>query len=151
MPESNALGQIVRLRTGSQQKRGDILHGLNDRLPPDINVLKVEDAHSRSIRDETLSPVTTFYQISTRRTAFAKRFVWWVKDKLDARAIEQATESLPGRHDFARFCDKRTGDASTIVVVNEVQFARDGDLLLFRIGRRIFFLENGETSCGRAG
>jgi len=134
----HALGQIVRLRTASPQKRTEILHGLNDRLPPDISVLKVEEAHSAF--DPRRDAVARYYlyQISTRRTAFAKRFVWWVKDKLDAGAMQQATESLPGRHDFGRFCDKRTGDGSTIVVVNDVQFARDGDLLLFRIGASHF-------------
>jgi len=134
----HALGQIVRLRAGSSRKPTEILQGLNDRLPPDINVLRVAEAHSAfDPRRDTVARYY-LYQISTRRTAFAKRFVWWVKDKLDARAIEQASESLPGRHDFVRFCDKRTGDASTIVVVNNVQFARDGDLLLIRIGASHF-------------
>ena len=27
------------------------------------------------------------YQISTRRTAFAKPFVWWIKDRLDVDAM----------------------------------------------------------------
>lgn len=135
----HALGQIVRLRIdSSSQKRTEILHGLNDRLPPDITVLKVEAAPNAF--DPRRDAVARYYlyQISTRRTAFAKRFVWWVKDKLDERAIEQATKSLSGRHDFGRFCDKRAGDGSTIVVVNDVQFGRDGDLLLIRIGASHF-------------
>ena len=40
----------------------------------------------------------------------------------------------PGRRDSSRVCDKRVDEGSTIVVVNDVQFRRDGDLLLFRIG-----------------
>ena len=32
------------------------------------------------------------YQIATRRTAFAKPFVWWVKDKLDAGAMKAAAK-----------------------------------------------------------
>src|SRR5204863_394827 len=57
-----------------------------------------------------------------------------VKDNLDQAAMREAARSLPGRHDFARFCDKRAGEGSTIVVVNDVQVRNDGDLLLFRIG-----------------
>jgi tRNA pseudouridine38-40 synthase len=134
----HALGQIARLRTGSQQSRTAILHGLNDRLPPDICVLNVEEAHAGF--DPRRDAVARYYlyQISTRRTAFAKRFVWWVKDKLDETAMETAAGSLTGRHDFARFADKRAEDGSTIVVVNDVQFGRDGDLLLFRIGASHF-------------
>ena len=134
----HAVGQVVRLRTDWRQERIELHHALNDRLPPDINVLRAEEV--RAGFDPRREAVARYYlyQISTRRTAFAKRFAWWVKDKLDAGAMQQATESLPGRHDFGRFCDKRAGEGSTIVVVNDVQFGRDGDLLLIRIGASHF-------------
>jgi tRNA pseudouridine38-40 synthase len=130
----HALGQVARLRTDWRQKRVELLHELNDRLPPDINVLKVEEV--RAGFDPRREAVARYYlyQISLRRTAFAKRFVWWVRDNLDQAAMREAARPLPGRHDFARFCDKRAGEGSTIVVVNDVQVRTDGDLLLFRIG-----------------
>jgi tRNA pseudouridine38-40 synthase len=130
----HALGQVARLRTDWRQKRVDLLRELNDRLPADINVLKVEEA--RAGFDPRREAVARYYlyQISQRRTAFAKRFVWWVKDDLDQAAMREAAESLAGRRDFARFCDKRAEEGSTVVVVNEVQFRSEGDLLLFRIG-----------------
>ncbi|PYT05935.1 MAG: tRNA pseudouridine(38-40) synthase TruA [Acidobacteria bacterium] len=134
----HALGQVARLRTDWRQKRLDLLHALNDRLPPDINVLKVEEARGGfDPRREALAR-HYLYQISSRRTAFAKRFVWWVKDKLDEAAMREAAGSLIGRHDFARFRDKRAEEGSTIVVVNDIQLASDGDLLLFRIGASHF-------------
>lgn len=134
----HALGQVARLRTDWRQQRVDLLHALNDRLPPDINILRVEEARGGfDPRREALAR-HYLYQISTRRTAFAKRFVWWVKDNLDKAAMREATQSLIGRHDFARFCDKRAEEGSTIVVVNDVQFAADGDLLLIRVGASHF-------------
>lgn len=134
----HALGQVARLRTRSSTKPIELLHGLNDRLPPDINVLYVAEVHGGF--DPRRDAVARYYlyQISTRRTAFAKRFVWWVKDKLDEEAMTEAAGSLVGRHDFARFADKRTGDGSTVVVVNDVELARLGDLLLFRIAASHF-------------
>lgn len=134
----HALGQVARLRTDWRQKRVDLLHALNDRLPPDINVLRVEEARAGfDPRREALARYY-LYQISSRRTAFAKRFVWWVKDRLDEAAMREAARLLLGRHDFARFCDKRAEEGSTIVVVNGVQFGSDGDLMLFRIGASHF-------------
>jgi tRNA pseudouridine38-40 synthase len=129
----HALGQVVRLSADAQLKRADLLHGLNDRLPADINILRVDEV--RSTFDPRRDALARYYlyQISTRRTAFAKRFVWWVKDRLDEKAMSDAARMLMGRHDFACFCDKRAGDSSTIVVVHEVQLEADGDLLLFRI------------------
>jgi tRNA pseudouridine38-40 synthase len=134
----HALGQVARLRTDWRQKRVDLLHALNDRLPPDINVLKVEEARGGfDPRREALAR-HYLYQIASRRTAFAKRFVWWVKDKLNEAAMQEAAGSLIGRHDFARFFDKRAEEGSTIVVVNDVQFGSEGELLLFRIGASHF-------------
>src|SRR6185369_17024647 len=134
----HALGQVVRLRTGSPRKRTEILHGLNDRLPPDINVVKVEEAHPAfDPRRDTVARYY-LYQISTRRTAFAKRFVWWVKDRLNVGQMNQACALLRGRHDFSRFCDKRAEERSMVVAVERAELAVEGDLLLFRIGASHF-------------
>jgi len=134
----HALGQVAALRAQRRQKPGALLRELNDRLPADINVLRVDEA--RPDFDPRRQAVSRYYlyQISMRRTAFAKRFVWWVKDQLDHSAMREAATHLRGRHDFARFCDKRADEASTIVVVNSVQFGIEGDLLLFRIGASHF-------------
>jgi tRNA pseudouridine38-40 synthase len=134
----HALGQVVRLRTDGRQNRGDLLFQLNDRLPPDINVLSADEAHSGF--DPRRDAVARYYlyQISQRRTAFAKRFVWWVKDNLDHKAMREAAQSLVGRHDFAQFCDKRADERSTVVVITDVQVRSKGDLLLFRIGASHF-------------
>jgi tRNA pseudouridine38-40 synthase len=130
----HALGQVARLRTDWRKHRFDLRSALNDRLPPDINVLRVDDAKPDFDPRRDALARYYLYQISTRRTAFAKRFVWWVKDSLDHAAMSAASGLLVGRHDFVRFCDKRAEEGSTIVVVKDVQFCVEGDLLLFRIG-----------------
>jgi tRNA pseudouridine38-40 synthase len=134
----HALGQIVRLRSGGRQNRGDLVFQLNDRLPPDINVLSADEVPSGF--DPRREAVARYYlyQISQRRTAFAKRFVWWVKDNLDHAAMAEAARSLVGRHDFVHFCDKRADERSTVVVVTDVKVRSEGDLLLFRIGASHF-------------
>jgi len=90
----HALGQVARLRTDWRQKRVNLVHELNDRLPPDINVLNVQEAAAGF--DPRREAVARFYlyQISQRRTAFAKRFVWWVKDALDQTAMREALPAL---------------------------------------------------------
>ena len=129
----HALCQVARLRAEVRIKRIDLLHELNDRLPPDINILSVEDASPGfDPRRDALARVY-LYQLAQRRSAFAKRFVWWVKDSLDPHAMVDAAGVLVGRRDFGRFCDKRVEEASTIVVVKDVQLAAFEDLLLFRI------------------
>jgi len=79
------------------------------------------------------------FQISTRRSAFAKPFVWWIKDRLDFDAMQRAATAIAGRHDFSAFTDKRLAkDESRIVVVESCELARAGDLILVRIAASHF-------------
>jgi tRNA pseudouridine38-40 synthase len=129
----HALGQVARLRANVRGKRIDLLRELNDRLPPDINVLSAEyPSADFDPRRDAVARVY-LYQIAQRRSAFAKRYVWWVKDRLDEQAMRDASRLLVGRRDFAQFCDKRVGEVSTTVVVNRLELRACGDLLLFRI------------------
>jgi tRNA pseudouridine38-40 synthase len=134
----HALAQVARLRAARRIKPVALHHGLNDHLPPDINIVRVEEAGGQFDPRRDAKARYYLYQISTRRTAFAKKAVWWVKDRLDVEAMQNACALLVGRHDFVRFCDKRAGDQSTIVVVERAELGRDGDLILFRIGASHF-------------
>jgi tRNA pseudouridine38-40 synthase len=134
----HALAQVARLRTARRVKPIALQHGLNDQLPPDINILRVEEASAQFDPRRDAKARYYLFQISTRRTAFAKKAVWWIKDRLDMEAMQQACARLVGRHDFARFCDKRAGDQSTLVVVERAELGREGDLILFRIGASHF-------------
>ena len=134
----HALGQVARLKAAKRAKPLELQRALNDRLPPDINVLRVDEADAGFDPRRDAIARYYLYQISTRRTAFAKRFVWWVKDRLSVDSMSEACALVCGRHDFARFCDKRAEEKSTVVVVERAELAVDGDLLLFRIGASHF-------------
>lgn len=134
----HALAQVAHLRAGRRLAACEILRGLNNRLPADINILKVEEARPGfDARRDALSRYY-LYQISTRRTAFAKNFVWWVKEELDLEPMRQAARSLVGRGDFAQFCERRGDERSTIVEVERAELGTEGDLILFRIGASHF-------------
>src|SRR5467141_793006 len=87
----HAAGQVAHLRARK----------LNDLLPHDINVLAAARASDRfHARHDAVTRVY-LYQIATRRTALAKPFVWWIKDRLDVDAMARAAKLLEGRHDFS--------------------------------------------------
>ena len=73
------------------------------------------------------------YQIARRRTAFAKPFVWWVKDPLDLTRMRTAAALLTGFSDFRAFTDDDPDDKSTTVLVEDIAIAEDGALLLVRV------------------
>ncbi|HEY5611324.1 MAG TPA: hypothetical protein VIL97_08970, partial [Thermoanaerobaculia bacterium] len=72
-----------------------------------------------------------------RRTAFAKPFVWWIKDRLHVATMREASASIVGMHDFTALSDKRV-EESTEVKVEEVALEEAGDLILFRIAASHF-------------
>jgi len=62
---------------------------LNDVLPHDITILQVEKTNQNfHARHDAISR-SYIYQISRRRTAFGKNFVWWIKDELDFKKWNQ--------------------------------------------------------------
>jgi tRNA pseudouridine38-40 synthase len=128
----------VRPRPGGKRQyppAGTILRGLNERLPPDVCIIDVAEADDKFHARHDAVSRTYLYQISTRRTAFFKRYVWWVKEPLDTTAMTQATRMLVGRHNFTCFraADPSRPDESPIVVVEDAGLEVDGDLILFRI------------------
>jgi len=135
----HAAGQVAHLRTHKPIDPQLLTHKINDLLPHDIDVLDaVRVRDNFHARHDAVSRAY-LYQIATRRTAFAKPFVWWIKDRLDFDAMQSAASAIAGRHDFSAFTDKRLKEEeSRIVVVERCELARAGDLILFRIAASHF-------------
>jgi len=142
----HALGQVAHLDVRTSLSSDRLARQLNDVLPADINVLSAAKApHRFHARHDALSR-TYVYQIARRRTAFAKPFVWWVKDDLRIDAMREAAERFTGRQDFRGFTDDDPDDKSTLVEVGAVDLrvteARlllvvDGSHFLWKMVRRM--------------
>jgi tRNA pseudouridine38-40 synthase len=129
----HALGQVAHLDLAVNTPPDVLRRQINDALPPDINVLVVEKVpHRFHARHDALAR-SYLYQVSRRRTAFAKPFVWWVKEELHVRAMREAARALTGRHDFRSFTDEDPELASTVVEVEGLELKEAGDLILVRI------------------
>ncbi|MDH4099687.1 MAG: tRNA pseudouridine(38-40) synthase TruA [Nitrospirota bacterium] len=133
----HAIAQTAHLKGKKFLKPHEILYGLNDRLPADINILDVRTVTAEFHARHSAVARAYLYQISTRRTAFGKPFVWWVKDPLDVKRMTQAAALFEGRHNFASFCDVDTSTGekakSTITEVKISRIETSGDLILYRI------------------
>jgi tRNA pseudouridine38-40 synthase len=130
----HAAAQVAHLRAHKTVEPLLLSRKINDLLPHDISIIAASRANDRfHARHDAVSRVY-LYQIATRRTAFAKPFVWWIKDRLDVKTMSRAAALLEGRHDFSAFSDKRLKEEeSRIVVVERCQAVASGDLILFRI------------------
>jgi tRNA pseudouridine38-40 synthase len=130
----HALAQVAHLDAPSRIPPQRLLHGLNDLLPAPINILKVEEAPAGFHARHMARGRSYLYLISRSRTAFGKRYVWWVKDALDLGRMEVAAEIFRGFHDFSSFADKRIDKhLSTEVKIDRTEVVAAGELILFRI------------------
>jgi tRNA pseudouridine38-40 synthase len=142
----HALAQVAHLKARETISEKDLAWGLNENLPHDVNVLSAEIAPSGFHARHDAKSRTYLYRISRRRTAFDKRFVWWVRDSLDLSSMRRAAKALVGRHDFASFCENPAGQESTVVVVeasevldwhHEIHYRITASHFLWKMVRRL--------------
>ncbi len=133
----HALAQVAHLRAMVKHAPlpTEFLRALNENLPADIAVLNVERAAVRFHARHEATSRAYRYQISTRKTAFEKRYVWWIKEPLDVPAMAQAARMLIGRHNFTCFraADPSRPDDSPIVVVESASVEVEGHLIVVNI------------------
>lgn len=129
----HALCQVAHMEIKTMLAPEIIKLKMNDILPYDINILEVEKVHPKfHARHDALKRIY-IYQISTRRTAFGKSLVWWIKDKLDLTAMEKAAKQFKGMHDFSSFSDQDPKEKSTKVLIEDIQLKKAGNIILIRL------------------
>jgi tRNA pseudouridine38-40 synthase len=140
----HALGQVAHLDVSSPLPPETLRRRLNDELPADINILAADVVPHRFHARHDAVRRRYLYQIARRRTAFAKPFVWWVKEPLDVVRMRRAAQAFVGMQDFRSFAEQDGSDAdarakgtpdrkSTVVLVDALDIVEDGDLILVSI------------------
>jgi tRNA pseudouridine38-40 synthase len=129
----HALAQVAHLDLYTTVTPEHLRRTLNDELPADINIIAAARVpHRFHARHDAMSR-SYLYQISTRRTAFGKPFVWWIKDPLKVEAMREAAAGFVGMKDFRGFTDDDPSDKSTVVLVDAIEIAEAESLMLIRI------------------
>ena len=130
----HALGQVMHLDTAATLPPATLVARINEALPAEINVLDAERVPPKFHARHSAVARSYLYQIARRRSAFAKPFVWWVKEPLDVDRMKDAASRFSGMHDFQAFSDDDPDEKSTDVLIEDVTLGEDGDLILVRVG-----------------
>jgi tRNA pseudouridine38-40 synthase len=138
----HALGQVAHVDVSTSLPPESLRRRLNDELPSDINILAaVVVPHRFHARHDAVAR-RYLYQIAKRRTAFAKAYVWWVKDPVDLDRVRQAADAFVGLRDFQSFAasdqrdsqDASDDDArSSLVLVERLDIVDGDELVLIAI------------------
>jgi len=133
----HALAQVMHLKTASRVQHSPevIKRRMNDLLPADIALLHIEPVPRKFHARHDARSRAYIYRISKRKQAFLKRYVWWIKEDLNVKLMEQAASLLVGRHDFVCFraADASRPDESTIVEVEQAVIEMEEDMIQIRI------------------
>lgn len=135
----HALAQVAHMGVPRRMPARAILEQLNERLPSSINILYAEEVPVSFHARHDAEGRVYIYVISRYRTAFGKRYVWWIREPLDLVKMRAASTCFKGFHNFSSFADKRRDpDGSSMVQVNQISITERDDLIIFRIAASHF-------------
>lgn len=129
----HALVQVAHLEVQTMLAPEIIRMKLNDGLPADINILEVEKAPAVFHARHDAVGRSYLYQISRRRTAFGKRYVWWIKDTLDIKKMQRTANLFVGMKNMQSFTADDPEEKSMKVLIEEITLKEEGELILIRI------------------
>lgn len=129
----HALAQVAHLDLAVMLPPETLIARVNDALPHDINILACERVAPRFHARHSAVARRYLYQIARRRTAFAKPFVWWVREPLDLEKMRAAASVFTGFADFRAFTADDPDEKSTEVAIEGITVEEAGAMLVVRI------------------
>jgi tRNA pseudouridine38-40 synthase len=132
----HALAQVAHLDVSTNLPPHSVVARVNDELPADINLLSAAVVPHRFHARHDAIGRRYLYQIATRRTAFAKPYVWWIRDALDVDRMRQASQAFVGMRDFRSFAaheEDDEGESSTRVLIDRLDIGEAGGLVLVAV------------------
>jgi tRNA pseudouridine38-40 synthase len=127
----HALGQVVSFHIDRDWTPREWIKGLNAMLPDDITArsaaIMPDEFHARYSASGKLYE----YRILNRpeRPAIDRAYVWHVHKPLDHNAMQEATTSLVGSHDFSSFEGTLTDNEDPVCFLEQLAVTRQGDHL----------------------
>jgi tRNA pseudouridine38-40 synthase len=147
----HALGQCAHLHLepkGAPEAR-DLVRLLDPHLPNDLAVRDAKACAPGFHARHDAEARTYLYQLSRRRTAFAKPYAWWVKGGFDARVLESAWQAFEGRNDLSAFADLEPREDGRCAI-SACELVEAGGLVLLRVTATHFFHRQVRRMVGAA-
>ena len=136
----HALGQVAHLHLEARDapRPGELRRILDSALPQDIALRDVRSCPPRFHSRHDAVDRTYLYQISRRRSAFGKPWIWWVKRNLDLDRLTQAWTAFEGDQEVSAFADLDPEEDGRARIFR-CEVAEAGALILLRVRATHFF------------
>ena len=146
----HALGQVVGVETKRSPRPGELLRGINAKLPEDVVLRAVEPAGDgfHATHDAVGKRYRYRIHCGRERPLFDRRYVWHVVQHLDVAAMHDASRHWVGTHDFASFQSSGSPRENTVRTIRaidvwrremseQIQIEVDGDGFLYNMVRNM--------------
>jgi tRNA pseudouridine38-40 synthase len=147
----HAAGQVAHLHLAGAKAptAAELQRRLDEGLPGDVAVRSVSVCSPAFHARHDALERSYLYQISLRRSAFAKPYLWWVKGQLDLAALEASWRLFEGPQDLVAFADLEPGEDAHCQI-RSCEFVREGSLILLRVTARHFLRRQARRMVGAA-
>jgi tRNA pseudouridine38-40 synthase len=129
----HALAQVAHLDLYTDLPPHTLRTRINDALPSDIHIRRLDKVPHRFHARHDAEARSYLYQVSRRKTAFFKPYVWWIREPLDIARMREAARPFVGMQNYASFSADEPGEKSTKVLVDRLEIVEQDDLVLVRI------------------
>lgn len=112
----HAYGQVANFPTDTSMSCDEIKTYLQEYLPSDIGILKVEDAGERFHSRLNAKSKTYLYRIAIPgcSNVFERKYLWHFPEPLDINRMKKAASYCIGSHDFKGFSSLKKTKKSTV-------------------------------------
>jgi tRNA pseudouridine38-40 synthase len=128
----HAMGQVASARITSPIEDWQLVRALNAHLPDSIRVVELTTVPDEFHARFSATAKTYEYRIWNGRTVppFIHRYAWHVIERLDVERMQQASQAIPGKHDFAAFRSARSVNHTTVRRILGARWRREGEATL---------------------
>ena len=147
----HALGQVAHLHLEAKgaPRPGELRRALDSTLPQDIAIRDVRTCPPAFHARHDAVDRTYLYQISRRRSALGKPWIWWVKHRLDLDRLIRAWTAFEGVQDLAAFAELDSEEDGRSRLFR-CEVAEAGSLILLRVRATHFFRRQVRRMVGAA-
>lgn len=137
----HAMGQVASARMRSAIEDWQLVRALNAHLPESIRITELTTVPDEFHARFSATAKTYAYRIWNGRTVppFIRQYAWHVIEPLDIGKMQQASQAIPGTHDFAAFRSARSMNHTTVREITTASWRREDEAtLVFEIDGKGF-------------
>lgn len=122
----HALKQVSNFVTQAKIPTERLKYALSNALPPDINILEVEEVDMEFNARFSAKWRSYIYRLSFEKNIFNRNRVMFVKEDIDIDKFNEILKVLVGVHDFGSFRKADCGAQNGVREIYEIYSYRDG-------------------------